>query len=236
MYADDGLIYGDSQRGVESFIKYFKKSALAVGSDIHPKKSRWIKRDGEFEGSFKFIGLRYDPGRPHEVEGCTRNGSKYFIPLIDIGDWNFEGWESGQRFVRDYTNLPRFILWNKYRLLGTMMALMYNHGKLETPVTEESAWYLTAEKGSLLEGREHEIVRKVARNLSLDLKNISSVSLWYIMYRLKKYNGHLTKRITRLERYKPSKAKKIAKKLKTRYTNLNWEHRRRLQSKIGGRL
>jgi len=214
MYADDGLIYGDDEASVLKFLNHLRGSALSVGSDIHRGKSRWIKHRGEFKGSFKFLGLKYDPSTPHQVSGQTRKGSNYSIPLVEIENYNFEGWESGRNFLRDISNSPRFLVWSKYRLLGTMMALMYNRGILASPTTRENSWQISAIKGSLMEMYEQEIVRKVARTLSIDVANVSSVSLRYVMYRLRKYNGRLTAKLDRVKRYKPSKAKNITKKLK----------------------
>jgi len=214
MYADDGIIYGDDQYQVEKFVEFLEEKALAVGTAVHPKKSRWVKRYGVFEGSFKFLGLRYDPCKPNEVRGETRNGSRYEIPLEKVSEWSFEGWESGKRFVKDLSVMPKFILWHKYRLLGTMMALMYNRGELDSSSSPDKVWNLVAAKGSLLDLYEHSILSRHCELMSLDLRTASSVCLWEMMYRLRKYNQHLTKRLRGLERFKPIPAKNRNKKLK----------------------
>jgi len=214
MYADDGLIYGDDKYEVEQFIADFKEIASGIGTSVHPKKSRWVKRDGKFMGSFKFLGLRYDPSNPSQVSGDTRNGSKYTIPLPEIGNWNFEGWEYGRRFLSDLTNMPRGLVWHKYKLLGTMMALMYNKGVIDSPLSRENAINWSVEPKSFMDIYDRETVRKVVKNSQLDLKNLSSYSLRLIMYKLHKYNGHLNSRLNKIAQYKASKPKNITKKLK----------------------
>jgi hypothetical protein len=118
MYADDGLIYG---KEVDKLINHLKLIARNLGTEVHPKKSRWVKEEGKFHGSFKFLGHRYVPGTDY-VEGETLNGSKQKIRLRDINEWNFEEWESGKRFISDFRTMSPVLLWHKYKLLGTMHA------------------------------------------------------------------------------------------------------------------
>lgn len=72
MYADDGLVFPrDSQN--------LKVEDLDRGIKQNDSKSSWVKRDGEWMKSLKFLGLEYIPATkedPPKLRANTRNGSK----------------------------------------------------------------------------------------------------------------------------------------------------------------
>lgn len=218
MYADDGIIYGDDINEVKGLIDYFKEMAEMVGTEIHEKKSGWVKKDDVWIKPLKFLGLVYDPKIPGTLTGCTRNGSNYRIQLNEVHNISFEGWESAKQFKKDISNMSPIKLWSKYKILGTMMAMMYNRGDLHYPLTEEQQLFLRAAPNSMMAKYEEEMMKKMVCSTNLDIRNASSHSLRYLMYRLKKYNGHVQRDLKRLAWIKRRIAKNNPKKLKRKCT------------------
>lgn len=70
MYADDGLIYGESVELNELINSQMGDS----GIEVHPDKSHPVKRDGEWIRPLKFLGLEYD-GKRDKLRARTRGGS-----------------------------------------------------------------------------------------------------------------------------------------------------------------
>jgi len=201
MYADDGIIFGDDQFYVERLVSQFQNCVELCGSKIHPKKSGWIRRNGEPMSEFKFLGLRYLPGDQF-VRGDTRKGSTQKIPVTDISRWNFEGWESGSRFVKDYTDMSPGRLWHKYKLLNYLVAYCYNRGLLssEASRTEAALWKLRVNPKSFFAKFEHELVRKCDKSIATDLYNLSTHATRLFQYKIDKYQGHVSARSSKLVR------------------------------------
>lgn len=76
-YADDQLFYSN-----KSFKTEDKPNSGAIEAT---SKCRWIKIDGVWQGSFKFLGLEYDPEK-NELTSKTRNGKSIGINT-DIKTW-----------------------------------------------------------------------------------------------------------------------------------------------------
>lgn len=55
MYMDDGLIFGESEIEMEAKIIILKENMSRIGVEIAENKSRWVKRDGIWQGSVKFL-------------------------------------------------------------------------------------------------------------------------------------------------------------------------------------
>lgn len=66
MYADDGMAYSDHE---------FVFPSKVGNIEVHPEKSRWIKRDGVWlVPVVKYLGLEYLP-KDNIIRGATRKGS-----------------------------------------------------------------------------------------------------------------------------------------------------------------
>lgn len=70
MYADDGIIFLDDDKDLESVLLLFKSS----GVEVNLEKSRWVKRDGKWLNVLKFCGIVYD-GINERIKASTRKGA-----------------------------------------------------------------------------------------------------------------------------------------------------------------
>jgi hypothetical protein len=55
-----------------------------VGVTVHPEKSGWVREDGKWLKSLKFVGLSYDP-KNDVLSACTRKGSVLPMQLDSVG-------------------------------------------------------------------------------------------------------------------------------------------------------
>lgn len=74
MYADDGIIYGDKTSPNPAHFSLESVLEMNTGDsgvEIHPAKSGWIKRNGEWLKPLLFLGLEYD-GKHNTLRSRTR--------------------------------------------------------------------------------------------------------------------------------------------------------------------
>jgi len=71
MYADDGLIFSNSECNIKSTVRRLG----LCGSNVSKEKSKWFKKEGKYLGTLKFCGLRYNP-ISERLSAETRKGSK----------------------------------------------------------------------------------------------------------------------------------------------------------------
>lgn len=69
-YADDGILYGDDPKVMDEWLSKLKPEA---GVEFKPEKSGWVKYDGEWKKTLKFVGLRYD-GLTDLIRADTHSG------------------------------------------------------------------------------------------------------------------------------------------------------------------
>lgn len=72
-YADDPIFFGDAPFA----IKEFKEEGIEINKD----KTRWIKRNGEFQGDFKYLGIKLT--KSLTLENCTRTKKEFKITHED---------------------------------------------------------------------------------------------------------------------------------------------------------
>jgi len=89
MYADDGIMFSNTEEYVQSTIDELSKS----GSSVSLEKSKWLKKNGEYLGTLKFCGLKYNP-ISEILSAETRKGSKL----------NFGSREKFLNFLLEYRN------------------------------------------------------------------------------------------------------------------------------------
>jgi hypothetical protein len=85
MYMDDGILFANSKPEMESHIKRLKELLGSMGLEIAPEKSRYVKVEGEWLDSVKFLGLRFLP-KENTIMSDTRSGTKVRFPMR--ADWD----------------------------------------------------------------------------------------------------------------------------------------------------
>jgi len=84
MYMDDGLLFAKSKAEMEKLIKRLRELLSALGLELADDKSRYAKIDGVWQGSLKFLGLRYLP-ETDTLMSDTRSGTQVLFPTQ--GNW-----------------------------------------------------------------------------------------------------------------------------------------------------
>jgi len=79
MYMDDGILFANSKAEMEGFIIRLKELLSGLGLEIAPEKSKYVKEDGVWKESLKFLGLRYLP-EDDTFMSDTRSGTKVKFP------------------------------------------------------------------------------------------------------------------------------------------------------------
>jgi len=79
MYMDDGILFARSKVEMEGYIKRLKELLGALGLELAMDKSRYAKIDGVWQGSLKFLGLRYLPDSD-TLMSDTRSGTQVIFP------------------------------------------------------------------------------------------------------------------------------------------------------------
>jgi len=79
MYMDDGILFARSKVEMERYIKRLKELLGALGLELAEDKSRYAKIDGVWQGSIKFLGLRYLP-ESDTLMSDTRSGTQVIFP------------------------------------------------------------------------------------------------------------------------------------------------------------
>lgn len=220
MYADDGIIFGDDEIEVKKAIKYLRVKALEIGTSIHEKKSKWIKTNGEWNCNLKFLGIEYLPEQ-EIIKGHTRNGSRIMAPIMDIKSVNFADFDYNtlsptekNELLKDGKPNSWLKFWGKKKLLGVIMAYLYNKGELnknEPGITSE----LTVETGSFLDLHEAEIVNSMEAVVELSIKNLSTVSMRVFMRKLINLDKKLGKRLSKIKAIRKPRLANRPKKLKS---------------------
>lgn len=131
MYMDDGLLYGEIS---DKLLFNFKLSCILEGTEVSDEKSGWIKRNGKWLKPLKFLGIEYDP-RTETIRGATRNGSNFEVKvnqeeLKEVLAKARSSYQESKEFFFDVEKMPLPKTFVKHDMLGFVMAVMYNNGKL----------------------------------------------------------------------------------------------------------
>jgi hypothetical protein len=84
MYMDDGLLFASSYDEMEKRITELKRNLSRLGLEIAPEKSKYVKIQGKWTASLRFLGLRYLP-EEDTLTSETRSGTKVKFPVT--GEW-----------------------------------------------------------------------------------------------------------------------------------------------------
>lgn len=84
MYMDDGILFSGSKQGMEKVVAKLKEKLSILGLEIAPEKSKYVKEDGQWTNSLRFLGLRYLPGED-TITSETRSGTSIKFPVK--GEW-----------------------------------------------------------------------------------------------------------------------------------------------------
>jgi len=84
MYMDDGIMFASCKAEMELLIKRLKGLLKALGLELAEEKSKYVKIEGEWKDSIRFLGLRYLP-ESDTFMSDTRSGTKVQFP--SRGDW-----------------------------------------------------------------------------------------------------------------------------------------------------
>jgi len=97
-YADDGIIYSNNKAEMYQFIEraffiidpYRNDLFSAYGINLSFEKSSWVKVDGEWKHSLKFLGLRFVPDESVGIGylvAATRKGSTLRFDKLELLDY-----------------------------------------------------------------------------------------------------------------------------------------------------
>jgi len=84
MYMDDGILFAKSKRHMNKIIEELKANLTKLGLEIAPEKSKFVKENGKWTDSLRFLGLRYLP-EEDTLTSETRSGTKVKFPVT--GEW-----------------------------------------------------------------------------------------------------------------------------------------------------
>jgi hypothetical protein len=84
MYMDDGILFASCKSEMETLIKRLTELLKALGLSLAENKSKYVKINGEWQDSIRFLGLRYLP-ESDTFMSDTRSGTKVQFPAK--GDW-----------------------------------------------------------------------------------------------------------------------------------------------------
>lgn len=105
MYADDGLWATDNNSWLPPPPTRWKD---LTGVEIHPEKSGWVKRNGEWLKPLKFLGLTYD-GKTDVLRASTRKGA-----TIEVPDF-----VRAYMVAKDHPLLPRLLSQSNKKRIGS---------------------------------------------------------------------------------------------------------------------
>jgi len=128
MYMDDGILFARNKAEMEKLISILKGCLDSIGLEIAPEKSKYVKIDGKWVESLKFLGLRYLP-----EEDCfmsdTRSGTKIKFPsLVNWSDFkalaevNFSNEYAFKAKFDKMINTTAYEAGLKYGFLGCLIA------------------------------------------------------------------------------------------------------------------
>jgi hypothetical protein len=80
MYMDDGILFARNKAEMEKLIIRLKELLGALGLEMEPAKSRYVKLEGEWLDSVKFLGLRFLP-KENTIMSDTRGGTQIKFPM-----------------------------------------------------------------------------------------------------------------------------------------------------------
>jgi len=85
MYMDDGILFAQNKAEMEKTIQLLKDCLEYLGLEIAPEKSGYIKEEGTWTKSSKFLGLRFLP-EENTIMSDTRSGTQVKFPMK--ADWD----------------------------------------------------------------------------------------------------------------------------------------------------
>jgi hypothetical protein len=80
MYMDDGILFARNKAEMEKIIARLKELLSTMGLEIAPEKSRYVKVEGKWLDSVRFLGLRFLPDE-NTIMSDTRSGTKVKFPM-----------------------------------------------------------------------------------------------------------------------------------------------------------
>lgn len=180
-YADDPIFYGD---------KDFKiKDNPGIGLEMHPEKSAWVKRDGRWIKTLKFLGLEYD-GHTDILYANTKKGSRVFLTHVRrnkiLNMLEIENLENRLKevLIREGKLDDPYHSWAELfesRLGGAIQARLYA-GNFNLQNIEQD-FRLKAGTGSWLENR-----LTMQRKFTWNIFTVSSIACRSLYNKLSSYN------------------------------------------------
>jgi len=183
MYMDDGILFARSKVEMEGYIKRLKELLGALGLEIEESKSKYAKIDGVWQGSIKFLGLRYLP-ESDTLMSDTRSGTQVIFPaksdwedIRDMAALNHLSIPYMRKLFDKLINTQAYEAGLKYGFLGCLIAgsqykeaLPMEERKEEVRKGQASAW-AAVEKSSGFIWKSQDLV-----NYTEWLTNVSSVA------------------------------------------------------------
>jgi len=85
MYMDDGVLFADSKAQMGQYIRSLRNLLKEIGLELAEEKSKYVKENGVWKDSLRFLGLRYLP-ESDQIMSDTRSGTKMLFP--SRADWD----------------------------------------------------------------------------------------------------------------------------------------------------
>lgn len=84
MYMDDGILFAKSKAQMGQYIRSLKGLLKKLDLELAEEKCQYVKEDGVWKNSLRFLGLRYLP-ESDTIMSDTRSGTKVLFPANN--DW-----------------------------------------------------------------------------------------------------------------------------------------------------
>jgi hypothetical protein len=182
MYMDDGILFANSKVQMMAYVKRLKGLLGAIGLEIEPSKSRYAKIDGVWQGSIKFLGLRYLPDKDTFMSD-TRSGTQIEFPgknwedIKDMAAINNLSIPYMRKTFDKLINTQAYEAGLKYGFLGCLIAgsqykdaIPMEERKEEIRKGQASAWARVRESTGYI-WKSQDLV-----NYAEDLTNVSSIA------------------------------------------------------------
>lgn len=136
MYMDDGILFADSKAQMGQYVRSLKDLLGRLGLELAEEKCQYVKENGIWKNSLRFLGLRYIP-ETDQIMSDTRTGTKMLFPakadwenvkaMAEVNNLSLSGVR--EKFDR-LINTQAYEAGLKYGFLGCLMAnSQYKEGK-----------------------------------------------------------------------------------------------------------
>jgi len=131
MYMDDGIITAETYEELMNRFRMLKEGLESAGLKIAEEKTHIVRKEGQWERSLKFLGMRYIP-ETDIIQGETKAGKIEEFPRAEWRELLLEGkiYQTGNsdnmRTMRNVLSMTAQKAAIRYGLLGLFMSKVYS--------------------------------------------------------------------------------------------------------------